>query len=154
VAKLTGGRGLRVVALDRDVDLFPLPRAAHVDQEIMRVLQELGRAGDAAHQTPPFLGQGMCSGIRDAANLSWKLERVVRGDAPDVLLDIYQAEREPQVRAIVGAAVDFGRIICTTDAAVAAESDAGMLAARAAGGGNASSPPAPTRWWCAPTATG
>lgn len=94
-------------------------------------------AGDAAHQMPPFLGQGMCSGIRDAANLAWKLERVVRGTAPMALLDTYQAEREPHVRTIVESAVGFGRLICTTDAAVAAERDRNMLAARAAGGGNA-----------------
>lgn len=90
-------------------------------------------AGDAAHQTPPFLGQGMCAGIRDAANLAWKLHRIVERGAPDAILDTYQPEREPQVRAIIGAAVSFGRIICTTDPEVAAERDAGMLAAQAAG---------------------
>lgn len=92
-------------------------------------------AGDAAHQMPPFLGQGMCSGIRDAANLAWKLARVVQHGAPLELLDTYQAEREPHVRSIVEAAVGFGRIICTTDPVTAAERDAGMLAAREAGGG-------------------
>ncbi len=89
-------------------------------------------AGDAAHQMPPFLGQGMCSGLRDAANLAWKLTRVVRGSAPEALLDTYQAEREPHVRSIVDAAVGFGRLICTTDAGAAAERDASMLAARSA----------------------
>jgi 3-(3-hydroxy-phenyl)propionate hydroxylase len=91
-------------------------------------------AGDSAHQMPPFLGQGMCSGIRDAANLAWKLAAVVQGAAPHDLLDTYQAEREPHVRAIVESAVGFGRLICTTDAAVAAERDRNMLAARAARG--------------------
>ena len=81
-------------------------------------------AGDACHQMPPFLGQGMCSGLRDAANLAWKLAAVAHGDAPDALLDTYQAERAPQVQGIVDAAVGFGRIICTTDAAVAAQRDA------------------------------
>jgi 3-(3-hydroxy-phenyl)propionate hydroxylase len=100
-------------------------------------------AGDAAHQTPPFLGQGMCAGIRDAANLAWKFEHVLRRGAPHALLDTYQVEREPQVRAIIGAAVDFGRVICTTDAAVAAERDAAMLAARAGGGGRVSETPLP-----------
>lgn len=88
-------------------------------------------AGDAAHQMPPFLGQGMCSGMRDAANLAWKIDHVLDG-ASDQLLDTYQAERDPHVRTIVDAAVSFGRIICTTDHAVAAERDAAMLAAREA----------------------
>lgn len=90
-------------------------------------------AGDAAHQMPPFLGQGMCSGIRDAANLAWKLPRVIRGVAPDALLDTYEAERAPHVQAITDAAVFFGRMICTTDVDEAAKRDAGMLAARANG---------------------
>ena len=103
-------------------------------------------AGDAAHQTPPFLGQGMCSGVRDAANLAWKLRRVLDGSSPDELLDTYQVERGPQVQQIIQLAVDFGRIICTTDHTVAADRDAGMLAARAAGGGRAGAaamPPLP-----------
>jgi 3-(3-hydroxy-phenyl)propionate hydroxylase len=88
-------------------------------------------AGDAAHQMPPFLGQGMCSGMRDAANLAWKIDAVL-GGAPSQLLDTYQAEREPHVRAIIDLAVSFGRIICTTDPVVAAERDRAMLASRAA----------------------
>ena len=51
-------------------------------------------ADDAAHQTPPFAGQGLGSGLRDAANLVWKLAAVAHG-APDTLLDSYQTEREP-----------------------------------------------------------
>lgn len=100
-------------------------------------------AGDAAHQTPPFLGQGMCAGIRDAANLVWKVERMVRRGAPDSILDTYQPEREPQVRSIIGAAIGFGRIICTTDPTVAAERDAGMLAARATSTGPTTEAPLP-----------
>ncbi|MGA0329329.1 MAG: bifunctional 3-(3-hydroxy-phenyl)propionate/3-hydroxycinnamic acid hydroxylase, partial [Ilumatobacteraceae bacterium] len=72
-------------------------------------------AGDAAHQMPPFLGQGMCSGIRDAVNVAWKLAAVCRG-ADESLLDTYQAERSPHVRRIVESAVGFGHIICTLDA--------------------------------------
>ena len=90
-------------------------------------------AGDAAHQMPPFLGQGMCSGIRDAANLAWKLQRVIEGSADPDLLDTYEAERAPHVQAITDAAVFFGRMICTIDAEEAARRDASMLAARAQG---------------------
>jgi 3-(3-hydroxy-phenyl)propionate hydroxylase len=88
-------------------------------------------AGDAAHQMPPFLGQGMCSGIRDAVNLAWKLAAVCRG-ADASLLDTYQPERSPHVRRIVESAVGFGRIICTLDVDEAAGRDQMMIAAREA----------------------
>lgn len=97
-------------------------------------------AGDAAHQMPPFLGEGMCSGIRDAAGLAWKIALVARHGVSDRLLDSYQEEREPHVRMIIETAIGMGRIVCTTDEAVAAERDAGLLAQRAAGSG-ADEPP-------------
>jgi 3-(3-hydroxy-phenyl)propionate hydroxylase len=90
-------------------------------------------AGDAAHQMPPFAGQGLCSGVRDAANLAWKLAAIVKQGAPDHLLDTYQPEREPHVRATTAMAIMMGRTVCITDPAAAAERDAQMLAARAAG---------------------
>jgi 3-(3-hydroxy-phenyl)propionate hydroxylase len=99
-------------------------------------------AGDAAHQMPPFLGQGMCSGVRDAVNLAWKLRSVIDG-ADASLLDTYQAERSPHVRTIVEAAVGFGRVICTLDPDVAAARNEGMLAARAAGSADTGGSPMP-----------
>lgn len=68
-------------------------------------------AGDAAHQMPPFLGQGLCSGIRDGANLAWKLELVAAGRAGDALLDTYGEERIPHAAGVVAHAVDTGRLI-------------------------------------------
>jgi 3-(3-hydroxy-phenyl)propionate hydroxylase len=75
--------------------------------------------GDAAHQTPPFLGQGMCAGMRDVANLGWKLTGVLRGEFADDLLDSYQTERFPHVREYIELAVKFGGIINTRAADVA-----------------------------------
>ncbi len=67
--------------------------------------------GDAAHQTPPFIGQGMCAGIRDAANVTWKLGLVLTGRAGDSLLDTYEAERWPHVRQVIQLAVQTGRVM-------------------------------------------
>jgi 3-(3-hydroxy-phenyl)propionate hydroxylase len=92
-------------------------------------------AGDAAHQTPPFAGQGMCSGLRDVDNLAWKLAAVIRRGADPTLLDSYQTEREPQVRSVIELAIAMGRVVCISDPQQAALRDAGMLAQRAAGQG-------------------
>jgi 3-(3-hydroxy-phenyl)propionate hydroxylase len=80
-------------------------------------------AGDAAHQTPPFLGQGMCAAIRDASNLAWKLHAVLRGRADDALLDTYGTERLPHVQAFIELAVQLGDIIQTTDPQAARRRD-------------------------------
>jgi 3-(3-hydroxy-phenyl)propionate hydroxylase len=79
-------------------------------------------AGDAAHQTPPFLAQGLNQGIRDAANLAWKLSAALQG-APDRLLDSYEAERRPNVREVIAITKMLGREICQRDAAAAEERD-------------------------------
>ena len=79
-------------------------------------------AGDAAHQTPPFIGQGMCAGMRDCANLAWKLERVLKGGSQDALLDTYETERQPNVHAFIELAVRVGAVI-QADGAAAEERD-------------------------------
>jgi 3-(3-hydroxy-phenyl)propionate hydroxylase len=79
--------------------------------------------GDAVHQTPPFLGQGLCAGIRDASNLAWKLALVLRGNAGDALLDSYEVERKPHVRSVVASAKEFGEIIGELDPVAAAARD-------------------------------
>ncbi len=84
-------------------------------------------AGDSAHLMPPFAGQGMCSGIRDAANLSWKLDLVLRGLAGEHLLDSYTAERSAHVQHAIGMSVELGKVICVTDPEVAAQRDAFMI---------------------------
>jgi 3-(3-hydroxy-phenyl)propionate hydroxylase len=90
-------------------------------------------AGDAAHQTPPFAGQGLCSGLRDAANLAWKLAAVSRGEADEALLDTYQPERAPNLRATIDMAIMMGRMVCTTSRLGAWLRDAKFALARALG---------------------
>jgi 3-(3-hydroxy-phenyl)propionate hydroxylase len=65
--------------------------------------------GDAAHLTPPFIGQGMGAGIRDAMNLSWKLAAVVNGYLGANALDTYEQERKPHVRSLIRLALAMGR---------------------------------------------
>lgn len=83
-------------------------------------------AGDAAHQTPPFFGQGMCHGLRDVANLAWKMTAIAKEGADAAILDTYQPERDPHVRGVIGAAVNVGRYICQLDPALAAQRDEEM----------------------------
>jgi flavoprotein hydroxylase len=89
----------------------------------------LGRvflAGDAAHQTPPFAGQGMCSGLRDAANLAWKLDHVLGRPQDGFLLETYDVERMPHTAAVIEVAAELGKVICLPDAEAAANRDAAM----------------------------
>ena len=68
-------------------------------------------AGDAAHLTPPFMGQGMCAGIRDAANLAWKLALCCDGSSDSRILDTYESERKPNVVRYIEKAVELGALI-------------------------------------------
>jgi 3-(3-hydroxy-phenyl)propionate hydroxylase len=79
--------------------------------------------GDAAHMMPPFMGQGLCSGLRDAANLTWKLRRVLRGQSGDALLDTYERERRPHVQAMMDLSVKVGHLFLARSGAVASARD-------------------------------
>jgi 2-polyprenyl-6-methoxyphenol hydroxylase-like FAD-dependent oxidoreductase len=83
-------------------------------------------AGDAAHLMPPFAGQGMCSGLRDAANLAWKLDLALAGRAREDLLDSYASERIPHVRALIELSIELGKVICVADPGAAAARDRRM----------------------------
>jgi 2-polyprenyl-6-methoxyphenol hydroxylase-like FAD-dependent oxidoreductase len=85
-------------------------------------------AGDAAHQMPPFAGQGMCSGLRDAVNLAWKLDLVLDGRAGSGLLTTYDEERRPNAVAAVDFSIALGEVICVSDPAEAAARDEAMSA--------------------------
>jgi len=87
-------------------------------------------AGDAAHQMPPFLGQGMCSGIRDALNLYWKLDLALAGADTEALLDSYRSERDPHVRAVTAKGIELGRVQTMRDPAAAAARDEQFLRRR------------------------
>jgi 2-polyprenyl-6-methoxyphenol hydroxylase-like FAD-dependent oxidoreductase len=80
--------------------------------------------GDAAHLMPPFMGQGMCSGIRDAKTLAWRLDLILRGRAGIGLLDGYASERRPHAEALIRASIGLGQVVCTLDPEVAAQRDA------------------------------
>ncbi len=114
------------------------PRTAQLERHAVytfrgRWVQEWRRgrvllAGDAAHLMPPFLGQGLCSGIRDAAALAWRLSMIEAGTAGGSVLDSYGTERGAHVREIIDEAIAIGRVVCELDPAKAAERDAAMRA--------------------------
>lgn len=80
-------------------------------------------AGDAAHTNPPYLGQGACSGMRDSANLAWKLDLVLRGLASDSLLDTYEQERRPHAQKLMLDARSLGLVANTSNPVKAAVRD-------------------------------
>ncbi|SDI49561.1 3-(3-hydroxy-phenyl)propionate hydroxylase [Paraburkholderia steynii] len=84
-------------------------------------------AGDAAHLTPPFAGQGLCAGIRDVASLVWRLDLVLRGLADPGILASYGAERGHHVRQFIEFAIELGKVICVLNPVAAAKRDAQLL---------------------------
>lgn len=84
-------------------------------------------AGDAAHQTPPFLGQGLCAGLRDVINLAWKIDLALTGAADPHLLDSYQQELAPHVTQYIAEANRIGGFIAETDPDKARTRDALLL---------------------------
>ncbi|WP_411282744.1 bifunctional 3-(3-hydroxy-phenyl)propionate/3-hydroxycinnamic acid hydroxylase [Lapillicoccus sp.] len=101
-------------------------------------------AGDAAHLTPPFAGQGMCAGIRDAQNISWKLDAVLAGRSSPDLLDSYGPERSNNMQYWINFAVGLGAVICVLDTDAAAARDTAMKAAVADPNLAPPPPPPPT----------
>ncbi|PWW66655.1 3-(3-hydroxy-phenyl)propionate hydroxylase [Actinokineospora spheciospongiae] len=107
---------------DPDLDALLHPWTGGAEVEVLRRAEYTFRAqvadrwrrgrtfllGDAAHLTPPFIGQGLGSGLRDAANLTWKLAAVLTGTADECLLDTYEPERRPHATTMIRTAVAVG----------------------------------------------
>ena len=84
-------------------------------------------AGDAAHQQPPFIGQGMCQGVRDVTNLCWKIVSVLQGESREALLDSYEQERKQHVKTLTGRIKQIGASICVRDPDAAHQRDEDLL---------------------------
>lgn len=93
-------------------------------------------AGDAAHQTPPFMAQGLNQGFRDVANLAWKIAAVIKCGASPELLETYAIERRPNVTAVIALTKELGKLICERDPGRVVERNRAMLAEMAAGKGD------------------
>jgi 3-(3-hydroxy-phenyl)propionate hydroxylase len=134
VAELTTEAALRGLLAPADPAAVELVRA--VEYTFRAQLADRWRAGrvllvgDAAHLTPPFVGQGLGLGLRDVHQLSWKLAAVLAGEADDALLDSHQAEREPHARALIRLALLLGRLMTGGGRGVAVTRRAVLAAVR------------------------
>jgi 2-polyprenyl-6-methoxyphenol hydroxylase-like FAD-dependent oxidoreductase len=132
------GVGPRDVALERHAVYTFRARWAESWREGRLLL-----AGDAAHLMPPFAGQGMCSGIRDAFTLAWHLDLVLRGQASEATLDDYTSERLGHLQHAIGLSVELGKVMCITDAGEAKARDEILLALAVDADAPPIEPPAP-----------
>jgi 3-(3-hydroxy-phenyl)propionate hydroxylase len=98
------------------------------------VIGRVALAGDAAHLMPPWAGQGMNTGLRDAFNLAWKLTAIVRGTAAPSLLQSYEEERRTHARAMIDLSTTLGRLLSPTRTLTARSRDAFFRAATVAPG--------------------
>jgi 3-(3-hydroxy-phenyl)propionate hydroxylase/flavoprotein hydroxylase len=115
-------------------DLQLVRVAAYKFQSLYARRWRVGRvflAGDAAHQMPPFLAQGLCSGFRDAHNLAWKLDLVLRSKASPAFLDSYMAERGPNARATIVESMRVGQHVNERDPEKVRQRDAQLMAMQA-----------------------
>lgn len=116
----------------QDVERLRVRRAAvYTAQQRLAVRWREGRillAGDAAHLMPPFAGQGLNAGLRDAAAAAWRVAEAVHGRAGDSLLDSYEAERKPHAAEMVRLSKRIGAIVMSTNALVCVLRDAAVPA--------------------------
>ncbi|MDC0747350.1 bifunctional 3-(3-hydroxy-phenyl)propionate/3-hydroxycinnamic acid hydroxylase MhpA [Polyangium mundeleinium] len=117
----------RLIAPYVDPDKIRIQRASVYTFEAKTATQwRKGRfflLGDAAHTMPPFMGQGLVSGLRDAANLAWKLALCITGRASERLLDTYERERRPHLLAMTEISIRLGHVFLVRDARAAAVRD-------------------------------
>lgn len=107
-------RGMIADRIQGDRDLPIVRKVVYTFHARMATHWKAGRvllAGDAAHLTPPFAGQGMNSGVRDALNLGWKLAAAVQGTLGPALLDTYEPERKPHAWSLIEMALTIGRFM-------------------------------------------
>src|SRR5690606_6518040 len=87
-------------------------------------------AGDAAHLMPPFAGQGLNAGIRDAVGAAWRLAAVIKGEANEMLIDDYETERRPHAAEMVKLSKRIGWVVMNTNPVITRVRDAVVTGTR------------------------